>query len=110
MASVSSKVIYSETGAPVAGFTTDKVTLENLNRELILTLVVKNNTGTVDVAVDHSPNGIDWFELHTFTQVAAASGSELLNIDKCLGHVRASITNAGGAADIDLRMNHSNQK
>ena len=55
-----------------------------------------NAATTVTAKIQHSPNGVDWFDLVSFAALAGVAGSEVVQITVgILPQVRASVTLAG---------------
>ena len=90
-------------GALTTTTTGDKVSLPR-SKDFIGTLVVSGNTGTVDCVIQHSPDGVNWFTLGTFAQIAVGTGSEALNITiPVLPNVRGVATLSANAT-VELRL------
>lgn len=80
--------------------TSASVSLQNSHVDLVAALIVADNEAdTLDVSIEHSPDGENWFELVAFTQITTASASELKPIlpatMPALGHVRALVEAVG---------------
>lgn len=55
-----------------------------------------NAATTVTAKIQHSPNGTDWFDLVTFTNIVGTAGSEVVNITAgVLPNIRGTVTLAG---------------
>lgn len=62
-----------------------------------------NGATTVTGKIEHSPNGVDWFDLASFTALVGVAGSEVVNITAgVLPNIRANVTLAGATQAADL--------
>jgi hypothetical protein len=61
-----------------------------------------NGATTVNAKIQHSPNGVDWFDLASFAALAGVNGSEVVNITAhVLPQLRASVTLVGATQEAD---------
>ncbi|MBR9701037.1 hypothetical protein GOV11_04185 [Candidatus Woesearchaeota archaeon] len=96
MASTSLVSFLSE--ALTASKTTAKISLGPRQKAFIGWLDISANDGstTVDAKIQHSPDGTNWVDLATFTQVVNLTGQEALQItDSIFVNVRSVVTLAG---------------
>jgi len=80
----------------------------------VLKVTSRDNATSIDVTIQHSLDGVNWFTLASFTQLtgtASATETEFINItSKCLPRVRAVTTLAGSTqaatVTVDLCYEH----
>jgi hypothetical protein len=68
-----------------------------------------NGATTVTGKIEHSPNGVDWFDLATFAALVGVNGSEVVNLTiGVLSQVRANVTLAGAtqASDVTVELHY----
>lgn len=66
-----------------------------------------NAATTVTGKIQHSPDGVNWFDLASFGAIAGADGSSIINLTVgVLPNLRANVTLAGAtqAADVTVAM------
>jgi len=86
-------------------------TSNNLVASYVATAV--NGATTVDCKIQHSPDGTNWYDHTTFTQLVGSDGDEVIQIDKTtdpfLPYMRSVVTLAGGtkAATITCELFYS---
>jgi len=112
MASVNSLVLIDEN--ITASAETAKKSVEIGHCDFIGHLEVTNwNATTLDVVLEHSPNGTDWFTLATFPQ-ASANSTALLQITDAnvhvLPNVRADLTLVGTDTDVKVTLWYDRRK
>lgn len=73
-------------------------------RDAKLALVArkKSGSGNLDVKVQGSPNGEDWFDWLSFTQLVDASGSEEIPAPSVSWPFQRTIRTVGGTAVYDI--------
>jgi hypothetical protein len=100
MASVGSHVFYNAESLN-ANATSEAKNTEMGQLDFIAMLKLANTAGaTVAGDIEHSPDGINWLVLDSFTGLAA-DGVELVEITGfVLPRVRANLTVSGGSADV----------
>jgi len=99
MASIDKKELINK--SITATETSAKKSLDQGNTDFIATLIIANylTITTIDVVVQHSPDGVNWFTLATFAQ-ASGNTTELINITaNVLANIRAvsTVVDAGSA-------------
>jgi len=106
MASVIKKTLISETTL-TASKTGDAVSMEPHQKNFIAFAKISNRTaGTYDTVIQHSPNGVDWFDNGTFAS-ASGNGSEIIaltNGNLLLPYIRAVVTVTSGPGDADIEI------
>jgi len=50
---------------------------------------------TIDMKIQHSPDGVDWYDLLIFNQVVGVDGKQLKKMDSSVRYLRAVLTIAG---------------
>lgn len=84
--------------ATVAGSTEinyDAVSLDGSDEELIAYVVVSDFDGTsIDIDLEHSPDGVNWFTLDSFTQLTADGSEAIVPNQPVFPRVRAEVTPA----------------
>lgn len=73
-------------------------------------LKIENNSGAnVATKIQHSPNGVDWFDLVSFV-ATGGNTTEKINIDNTTDHVfehvRAVATHTAGSADFTIILHY----
>lgn len=96
MASVG-RLALLESTALTATTTGDSKSTELHQTDFLGWLNVSANDGstTVDVDIEHSPDGQNWVVAASFTQLVNVTGREAISIAKLMSHVRAVVTLAG---------------
>ena len=112
MASVNSLVLIDENvAASAAG---DKKSVEVGHTDFLAHIEVTNwNATTLDVNIEHSPDGVNWYVLKSFTQ-AAGNTTELVQITNSnvhvLPNVRVDSTLVGTDADVKVTLWYDRRK
>jgi len=71
---------------------------------------VSGNTGTVDGIIEHSPDKVNWYTLAPFTQIAAATGDEIVQITaSVLPNVRGVATLSANAT-VEIRLHFDSDR
>lgn len=121
MAAIAKKVLLDGTSL-TATTTSDPVVMSNNSDKLIGFIKTANQNAATTVAgkIQHSPNGDDWFDLLTFTNIVGATPSSELKlpvidsvtVDKCMLHVRAVATLSGAtqASDVTIELYYDPNK
>lgn len=89
----------------------DHFSLPPKSQEHVAVLKAANVNGatTVTGKVEHSFNGVDWFDLANFAALVGVAGAEVINITVgVLSQIRANVTLAGGtqAADVTVGVHY----
>lgn len=107
MASSAKAILLNES---IAGAVNgESKSLGTKGKDYICSLVVSNySAGTVNSKVQHSPNGVDWVDLVTFTGLVADGVDLQVPSIPVLGFVRAITTS--GTADVKIDLNYSESK
>lgn len=100
------KRIFSETGQ-TSNLTTEAAFIRERYRHLTFTAkAVANVAGTLDIAIEHSPDGESWFSLASFDQITDTE-SKAMHINSeslhTFSHFRA-VVGIGGGGDYDLEV------
>jgi len=105
MASNGREVLHKEIGLSAA-VTGGSKSLPASSTSFAGILDVRNSAGSgYTVKIQHSPNGINWFDLGTFVKVAG-DGAEILSLSEpIMTQVRTDISGVAGTCDIivDIR-------
>jgi len=100
--------------AVTATATSDVKTLDGVGGSFVGFIKVSGySAGTFTGIIEHSPNGLDWFTLITFTAAIAANSSEIKfpANDICLTHIRAKVTAAAAPdATVEISLCYSSKK
>ena len=112
MASVNSLVLIDENVATSAAGDTKSVEIGHSN--FLGHLVVSNwNATTLDINIEHSPDGTNWYVLKSFAQ-ASGNGTQLVQISdsnvNVLGNVRMISTIVGTDADVKVTLWYDRHK
>lgn len=112
MASVNSLVLINENVA--ADGSSAKKSVEIGHTDFLAHLEITNEAlTTIDVDVEHSPDGINWYVLGSFPQ-ASANGTALIQLSTpsvhVLPNVRATMDVTGGNADVKVTLWYDRRK
>ena len=101
--SSNSKVTLLDSTSLIASVTGDSKSLEPKWKNTVGFIKISNYAaGTFTAKIQHSPNGVDWFDLKAFTGALAANTSELQFVTGAvLGQVRADVV-AASSPDADV--------
>lgn len=108
MASIMNEYLQPST-ALTADSTSAAFLLTQNTENFIGTIIATNVNAATTIAakIQHSPNGSNWFDLVTFTNIVGVAGSEVKQItDSVLPYVRSVVDLSGAtqAATVEIKL------
>jgi len=114
MASTQKNILENGTTIVATGVGTKQSTKDRSDKFIgFLKATNVNAATTLDVKIQHSPNGTDWFDLATFAQLVGVNGQEAIQITvSVFPNLRGDYTLVGAtqSADILLELYSDNGK